>query len=94
MSEMSDEEKEVIKKIVDELWSLMSEFDKFDGVMHRIELLVEMMQPEYVKHIKEKYDLNELCVQLHHYSRICGRIAKRLEHILEEADISEHHKHN
>jgi hypothetical protein len=93
MPEVSEEEKEVIGKIIDELWKLMGDFDRFDGVMHRLELLVEMMQPEYVKYIKEKYDLNELCVQLRHYSRVCGRTAKRLELILEEAVLGEH-KHN
>jgi hypothetical protein len=78
-----NEELEVKRKIVNALWGLMGEFDKFDDIMHRLESIVDGIQPEYIEYILNCFDLHELITQLHHYSYTCRRIASTLERLLE-----------
>jgi hypothetical protein len=77
------EELEVKRKIVNALWGLMGEFDKFDDIMHRLESIVDGIQPEYIEYILNCFDLHELITQLHRYSYTCYRIASTLERLLE-----------
>jgi hypothetical protein len=76
-------ELEVKRKIVDELWNLMGGFDEFDVIMHKLESVVDKIQPEYIEYILNHFDLHELITQLHHYSYTCRRIASTIERLLE-----------